>query len=122
MTGDVSDAHESVFNPVHTKFSAVHILLFQPSSVISVTTYSAILSSPDAQRDQFRGNRPTDANGSWLWFFTKLILFVGACAGSLYAYKVYALRGARGFAVGGLKAGRGGPGLNGGLFADSKRF
>ncbi|GJE91345.1 legume-like lectin family-domain-containing protein [Phanerochaete sordida] len=98
MTGDVSDNHD----------------------VIAITTYSALLSSPDAPRDQFRNNRPTDSESSFLSKFVKFVLFVGVVAGVLYAYKTYTLRqaGGKGFGAG---IGRSGPAL-GNPFYDSKRF
>lgn len=98
MTGDVSDNHD----------------------VIAITTYSALLSSPDAPRDQFRNNRPTDAETSFLSKFVKFMFFCVVVAGLLYAYKTYTLRqaGGKGFAAG---FGRGGPAL-GSPFYDSKRF
>ncbi|THG97830.1 hypothetical protein EW026_g4247 [Hermanssonia centrifuga] len=105
MTGDVSDNQD----------------------IISVTTYSAILSSPEAQRDQFRNNRPTDAGSSWLWTIGKLLLFVAFVGGALHGYKTYVLRQA---GPGGAKGGFGGMGMGprspsgfgGGLYGDSKRF
>ena len=88
-------------------------------SVIAVTTYSALLSSPDAPRDQFRNNIPTDAKSSWLYTVLKFVLFIGVVAGLLYGYKTYTLRQAgKGFGSG---MGRGGSSL-GGAFYDSKRF
>ncbi|KAF9243190.1 concanavalin A-like lectin/glucanase domain-containing protein [Melanogaster broomeanus] len=73
LTGQVYDAHD----------------------VVSVTTHSAVLSSADAPRDKLSsglfGRRP-DGRSSWLSFFVKLFLFVGACAGGAYGYKAYKLR------------------------------
>lgn len=88
-------------------------------SVISISTYSAILSSPDAQRDQFRTNRPNDAKGSWFMSILKTLGFFGLVAALLYAYKTYALRqtSGRGFSFGKSAAS-----IGGGLYADSKRF
>ncbi|KAG6335826.1 hypothetical protein ID866_3262 [Astraeus odoratus] len=74
LTGQVYDAHD----------------------VISVTTWSAILSSKDAQRDKLtKGGLfscPPSEQGSWLGFFVKLSLFAGVCAGALYGYRSYTLR------------------------------
>ncbi|KAI0687102.1 concanavalin A-like lectin/glucanase [Cytidiella melzeri] len=97
LTGDVSDNHD----------------------IIAVTTFSAILSSPDAPRDQFRNNRPTDADGSWFMTIVKTLGFFGLCGGLLYAYKTYSLRRSN-KPFGGFS--RGGGGLGAGLYADSKRF
>ncbi|KAH7883239.1 legume-like lectin family-domain-containing protein [Phlebopus sp. FC_14] len=91
LTGQVYDAHD----------------------VISVTTWSAVLSSKDAPRDKLStgifGRRPEGASGSWLGFFVKLFLFAGACVGLLYTYKAYVLRSR----YGGFRTG--GPGSFGGF-------
>ncbi|KAJ3534261.1 hypothetical protein NM688_g7163 [Phlebia brevispora] len=96
LTGDVSDNHD----------------------IISVTTSTAVLSSPDAPRDKFRSNMKTTAESSWLWTFAKIGLFVAFVAGALYGYKIYALRqaGGKGFGIGRV------PGVGGGLYPDAKRF
>ncbi|KAH9909430.1 legume-like lectin family-domain-containing protein [Epithele typhae] len=104
LTGDVSDNHD----------------------IISITTYSAILSSPDAQRDKLTGNAGRkfgiSQSSSWTWTFVKLFLFVGVVAGALYGYKQHTLRQSRGGLGGGTfgSMGRTMQGL-GGAF-DSKRF
>ena len=102
--------------------------LTTPPSIISVTTYSAILSSPDAQRDKLTGaKKPVLARvvggGGWGWTFVKLCLFVGVGVGALYGYKTYQLRQARGGGLGGGSFGGMGrmQGFGGGAF-DSKRF
>ncbi|EDR00597.1 ERGIC53, mannose lectin, ER-Golgi intermediate compartment [Laccaria bicolor S238N-H82] len=110
MTGDVSDAHD----------------------IISVTTYSAILTSPDSPRDKhskprknpFRksASEDEDEEGSWLGFLFKLVLFGGVCAGGFYGYKEYQRRqryGGRG-GFGGL--GMGGGDSFGNIYSNSKRF
>ncbi|KAH7925298.1 hypothetical protein BV22DRAFT_1065213 [Leucogyrophana mollusca] len=80
MTGEVHDAHD----------------------VISVTTWSAILSSEDAPRDKLTGGglfskkRGSEGSGSWLGFFFKLFLFGGVCVGAFYGYKTYVVRGRHG--------------------------
>ncbi|KAI0338377.1 concanavalin A-like lectin/glucanase [Trametopsis cervina] len=97
LTGDVSDNHD----------------------VIAVTTYSALLSSPDAPRDQLRTSRSMDVGGSWLWTIFKTLGFFGLCAALLYAYKTYALRrGAPSLGAFGQKASA----FGGALYTDSKRF
>ena len=100
-------------------------------SIISITTYSAILSSPDAQRDKLTGSKKPGFGGvaagsSWTWTFIKLCAFLGIVAGALYGYKTYSLKQSRG-GYGGLGGGSFGgvgrsmPGFGGGAF-DSKRF
>lgn len=95
------------------------VLIFNTSvcSIISVTTYSAILSSPDAPRDKIgvAGSKP-QIEGSFFWTLIKLIMFVGVCAGAFYGYKNYAQRQG-----GGVTAPFGGAPSFGGLY-DSKRF
>lgn len=115
MTGDVSDAHEYVDSLCVPLFNIEANYVSSPS-VISITSYSAILSSPDAQRDQLRASRPKGGS-SWLVFLFKLFGWVGAIAAVLYAYKIYMLRGLKGFGIT-----KSTPGLGAGLYADSKRF
>lgn len=100
MTGDVSDAHD----------------------VVAITTYSAILSSPEAPRDQFRNNRPTDAGSSWTSSIVKFLLFGTVLSAIFFAWKMYvAKQGGKGFGSGLGSMGRAGPSL-GSSFYDSKRF
>ncbi|KAI0753198.1 legume-like lectin family-domain-containing protein [Daedaleopsis nitida] len=103
LTGDVSDNHD----------------------IISVTTYSAILSSPDQQRDKLTGSRkiPGIEGSGWTWTFIKFFIFIGVVAGAMYGYKMYALNKARGGGLGGSfgSVGRSMQGFGGGLY-DSKRF
>ncbi|KAG2104106.1 concanavalin A-like lectin/glucanase domain-containing protein [Suillus discolor] len=92
MTGEVFDSHD----------------------VISVTTWSAILSASDAQRNKFgasgkgtfsRKSGAESQGGSWLGFIFKILLFVAVCAGASYGYKTYTLNKRRGYggsAFGGL--------------------
>ncbi|KIM82469.1 hypothetical protein PILCRDRAFT_820328 [Piloderma croceum F 1598] len=97
MTGDVSDAHD----------------------IITVNTYSAILSPVDYPRDKLRSINPfssssSSSSGSWLGFFFKLFLFAGVCVGAFYGYQIYLERNGRatyGGAFGG-PGGRYGGGLN----------
>ncbi|EIM80757.1 uncharacterized protein STEHIDRAFT_150447 [Stereum hirsutum FP-91666 SS1] len=128
MTGDVSDAHD----------------------IISVSSYSAVLSQPDAQRDKHRSD-PSSLSSSFSSFFStlfKLALFVGVCAGAWYGWMTYGRKrfgggggggfgGVGGGGMGGLSGGRGGFGglgemgrglgnglgsAAGGLWQDPKRF
>ncbi|KAJ2918013.1 hypothetical protein MD484_g2348, partial [Candolleomyces efflorescens] len=102
MTGDVSDAHD----------------------IISVTSYSAILSPPEAPKNVMKKTklwRPSHENtgGSWLGSLFKLAVFVGLCAGGWYGYQEYLRRqrygGAGAFSLGGGlgSAGLGGSGYGG---------
>ncbi|OBZ69761.1 hypothetical protein A0H81_10231 [Grifola frondosa] len=105
MTGDVSDNHD----------------------IISVTTYSAVLSSPDAQRDKLggagKGKSVLAAAPGWTWTIIKVVLFLGVCAGVLVGYKTWVLKQAGGPRYGRFSAmGGRGPSFGGGLYADSKRF
>ncbi|RXW22369.1 hypothetical protein EST38_g3481 [Candolleomyces aberdarensis] len=121
MTGDVSDAHD----------------------IISVTSYSAILSPPEAPKNVMKKTklwRPSDEStggSSWFGLLFKLALFVGVCAGGWYGYQEYLRRqryggagafnfggglGSAGLGSAGLgSAGFGGP-PSGGMYANSKRF
>jgi len=101
MTGDVSDNHD----------------------IISVTTYSAVLSAASAQRDKPRETffRGPEGKGTWLGFFFKLFLFGGVCAGAYYGYEEYKRRNmyAGGGNFGGMRGGGYGGGY-GGMY--DKRF
>lgn len=65
-------------------------------SVISVTTWSAILSSKDAQRDKLESggyfSRRPSGQRTRSGLFIKILLFVGVCIGVVYGYKAYILR------------------------------
>lgn len=95
-------------------------------SIISVTTYSAILSSPDQQRDKLTGGKSGvgEASGSG-WTIIKIFLFVGLVVGAFYGYKQYTLKQGRsgaGFGSGSFgSVGRSMQGFGGALY-DSKRF
>ncbi|EGO00772.1 hypothetical protein SERLA73DRAFT_178703 [Serpula lacrymans var. lacrymans S7.3] len=74
MTGEVFDSHD----------------------VISVTSWSAVLSSEDAPRDKLGGRIFSSSrgsqSGSWFGFLFKLFLFAGVCAGAFYGYKSYTVK------------------------------
>ena len=97
--------------------------LTTPHSIISVTTYSAILSSPDAQRDKLTGSKKPILAGvaasSWTWTFLKLFLFAGVCVGAIYGYQEYTKRNGGGFGGNSFGRRRGG-GLD--VFSSAKRF
>ncbi|KAJ7750032.1 legume-like lectin family-domain-containing protein [Mycena maculata] len=107
MTGDVSDNHD----------------------IISVTTYSAVLSPESAQRDKpgtFISRIPgASGQGTWFGFFVKLLVFAGICAGGYYGYEEYKRRQmySGGGNFGGPMSGgyRGGFGGGGGMY-DNKRY
>jgi mannose-binding lectin 2 len=112
MTGDVFDAHD----------------------IITINTYSAILSAADKPRDKLSGtsffsssNPSSSKSGSWLGFFFKLFLFVGVCVGAFYGYQIYLEKNGRGSYEGafGVQGGRYGGGLSSytdRLTGNSKRF
>ncbi|KAI9568791.1 legume-like lectin family-domain-containing protein [Boletus coccyginus] len=89
--------------------SALTGQVFDAHDVISIATYSAILSSQDAPLNKlssgglFGGRRHSDGSppSSWLAFFVKLLAFVGLCVGGAYGYKAYKLRHRHGGAFGG---------------------
>ena len=127
--------HTSTFSFTFFSFSHILILVALVSSIIAVTTQSAILSNPDMQRDKLGAKRPGAAvvravkSSGWLWGILKVFFVLGVLAGVLYGYKMWVLgqagRGAgRGLAMGGM-----GMGINtrakvfgGGLYDDGKRF
>lgn len=103
MTGDVSDNHD----------------------IISVTTSSAILSSPENQRDQIKSAKAVVGVPSWLWTFAKFGGVLATIAGVLYAYKSYVLAQASGRSFGSAFMGQaGGRAANfaSGFYTDAKRF
>jgi len=102
MTGDVSDSHD----------------------IITINTYSAILSAVDKPRDKLRGifasSSDASGSGSWLGFFFKLSVFVGVCVGAFYGYQIYLEKNGRG-TYGGAFGGTGGR-YGGGLGGYADRF
>ncbi|KZT22503.1 hypothetical protein NEOLEDRAFT_1119579 [Neolentinus lepideus HHB14362 ss-1] len=113
-------------------FSALTGAVSDNHDIIAVTTSSAILSPQDKPRDKLRasffgrgrkgGSSPSDSS-SWSWFFVKLFLFVGACAGGWFGWQQYQRRQRYGGFGGGMGMGLGGGRSGfGGAFYDSKRF
>ncbi|TFY81362.1 hypothetical protein EWM64_g2654 [Hericium alpestre] len=103
MTGDVSDNHD----------------------IISVSTYSAVLSAAEAPRNKMRPFG-SGAAASFTYTVFKLLAFVGVVAGAFLGYREYSRRksdpfGARGGGFGGGFGGFG-QGGGGGLWQDPKRF
>lgn len=124
MTGDVSDAHEYApfFLPALLQPFANH---FPLHSIVSVNSYSAILSQPESAPNKhkktsiFASAHPDAAPGSgtWLGFLFKLILLGGVVAGGYYGWKEYQRRqryGGFGGGIGGGGGGGGGYGMGGG--------
>ena len=104
-----------------------HTRTHSPSlySVVAITTYSAILSSPDAPRDKFRNTQSASGGGSWFTTLLKWIGFLGVVGGLAFAYRKYNLqqRGLGGARFAGSGFGSSGGFGGGGLGAfDSKRF
>lgn len=99
-------------------------------SVISVNTYSAIMSDVDKPRDKLRlfgESSSSGERGSWLGFLFKIFLFLGVCAGGFYGYQIYLERNGGTRYGGGFSSGRGGLGEQLGSYAEkftgnSKRF
>lgn len=68
--------------------------------IVSITTYSAILSPPDMPRNQMKkgwgiskGAASTEETpGNWFGLFLKVALFAGVCAGGWFGYKEYKRR------------------------------
>ena len=96
-------------------------LLICVPSIISVSTYTAILSSVASPLDKiYETPHEFHVRGTWLWTFIKLFGFLGLVAGVLYAYKTYVLRSASGKGFG-MNFGR--PGVGGGFYNQhAKRF
>jgi len=73
-----------------------NIILPQSSyfcSIVSVTSYSVILSQPNSPPNKFGGkNSEFSSNGTWSGFFVKVVLFVGVCAGGYYGWQEYQRR------------------------------
>lgn len=88
-------------------------------SIISVTTYSAILSNTNNPRGRIQLDG--SAASGWFWALAKMVFFVGAVAGALYGYKTYALKSAQNFNSYPRSPGIGGAGFGGGGFYE-KRF
>ena len=67
--------------------------LFFFCSIISVSSYTAILSRPDSGRDKIKEPppRPT-GKGTWFGFIFKLLLVAGVVAGGYYGYQEYLRR------------------------------
>ena len=91
MTGDVSDAHEYALSLSRT-LTLFH-LHAPPFSIISVSSYTAILSRPDSGRDKIKERPPHPTEeGTWFGLLFKLLLLAGVVAGGYYGYQEYLRR------------------------------
>ena len=62
-------------------------------SIISVSSYTAVLSRPDLGRDKIKESPPrTSEKGTWLGFLFKLFLLAGVVVGGYYGYQEYVRR------------------------------
>ena len=62
-------------------------------SIISVSSYTAVLSRPDSGRDKIKERPPHPSEeGTWFGFFFKLFLLAGVVAGGYYGYQEYLRR------------------------------
>jgi mannose-binding lectin 2 len=62
-------------------------------SIISVSSYTAILSRADSGRDKITERAPPPSGkGTWLGFFFKLFLLAGVVTGGYYGYQEYLRR------------------------------
>ena len=63
-------------------------------SIISVQSYSAILSPPDSPPNKHgRGGKgESSSGGTWLGFFAKIFIFAGVVAGGYYGWQEYQRR------------------------------
>ncbi|KAI0709625.1 legume-like lectin [Fomitopsis betulina] len=99
MTGDVSDNHD----------------------IISVTTYSAILSSPDKQRNVLEGTKAIVASKFFSTAAKILVVFV-VLGALFFAYRRFVLKQSVGQGFGDGFMGRGGSGPMSAFYGDAKRF
>jgi mannose-binding lectin 2 len=70
MTGDVSDAHD----------------------IISVSSYTAVLSRSNSGPNKLKERPPPSRGGTWIGFFFKVFLLAGVVAGGYYGYQEYLRR------------------------------
>ncbi|KAH6910311.1 lectin [Coprinopsis sp. MPI-PUGE-AT-0042] len=81
-------------------FSAATGQVSDNHDIVSITTYSAILSPPDMPRNQMKkgwglsgkSTSSEESSGTWLGLLFKLALFGGVCAGGWFGYKEYQRR------------------------------
>lgn len=70
-------------------FTLLH--LHAPSfSIISVSSYTAVLSRPDSGRDKIKEHAPySSEKGTWFGLLFKLVLLASVVAGGYYGYQEY---------------------------------
>ena len=63
-------------------------------SIISITSYTAVLSKTDSGPNKINKGKPStsDGSGTWFGFFFKLLLLAGIVAGGYYGYQEYLRR------------------------------
>ena len=97
-----------------------------PISIISITSYSAILSHPESPPNKYGKHlRTVRSGGTWLGFFFKLLLLAGVVAGGYYGWQEYQRRQRYGEFGGGFGGAYGmrTPGASGSFGSySSKRF
>ncbi|KAF7979023.1 hypothetical protein HWV62_44001 [Athelia sp. TMB] len=122
-------------------FTAVTGEVTDNHDIITVNSYSAIMSQDDQPRDRLTGikdmfsprkgsSKRVAEGGSWIGTIFKFGLFLGVCVGAVLGYKAYQQkngRGGRAYGGGGPFGGAGGLGDGIGRFTDrftgnSKRF
>lgn len=90
-------------------------------SIISVTTYSAILSSPDKQRNVLEGTKAIVASKFFSTAAKILVVFV-VLGALFFAYRRFVLKQSVGQGFGDGFMGRGGSGPMSAFYGDAKRF
>jgi len=101
-------------------FSAMTGDVFDNHDIISVTTYSAVLSSPQNQRDKLAGAKPMDVQeSSYIMKAVRFFILLGMLLSVFYGVKAYYRRRAR---MGGMGPMAHTPGFQTGFYQDSKRF
>ena len=90
-------------------------------SIISVTTYSAILSSPDKQRNKLEGTKAI-VTSTYFATAVKILGALAVLAGLFFAYRRFVLKQSVSQGFGDAFMGRGGSGPMSAFYSDAKRF
>ncbi|THH17132.1 hypothetical protein EUX98_g9185 [Antrodiella citrinella] len=104
-------------------FSAMTGDVFDNHDIISITTYSAVLSSPQNQRDKLagaKGGKMDVQESSYVMKAARFFVLIGMLLCMLYGAKAYYRRRQR--QMGGMGGGMPTPGFQGSFYQDSKRF